>query len=205
MRQEKLLWIAHNLSDKGRMRGVRINSRSLLFFLVLAGICGAVSAQGRGEAIPRFGIGPYFNAGIGSNGPGAVPGLTVLLDRFPVKVHIGYWDQVIDVVSSVDWLPLEFAFGNSGFSWHLGPGAYFGWTSSFGASPYRAFAAGMRAVVETRKVFFDSYEFYSGITPSYGIGILNGFRTSMWTIDVEVGLRYLLFQSNPHKSAVPAR
>ncbi|MEI6388651.1 MAG: hypothetical protein WCQ50_18705 [Spirochaetota bacterium] len=143
------------------------------------------------DAIPRFGIGSYFIAGVGSNGASGVPGLTVLAGPFPIKAHLGFGDGIIDIVTTMDWLPLEFRIGTTSFSLFAGPGVYAGYSTLLGSSAFTAFAVGGRAVFGGRMLFFDSYELYSSLAPAFGYGSINGSPVNLWNVDFEIGLRYL--------------
>ncbi|MFZ4614788.1 MAG: hypothetical protein ACOYM2_01170 [Rectinemataceae bacterium] len=157
------------------------------------------------DGIPRLGIGSYFIAGLGSNGASAVPGLTILAGPFPIKAHLGLGDGVVDIVTTVDWLPLEYRIGTTNFSLFAGPGLYTGYSTLLGSSAFTAFAVGGRAVFGGRTLLFDSYELYSTLTPAFGYGLINGSPINLWNVDFEIGLRYLfpLQESTVRQALLP--
>lgn len=167
--------------------------------MLLAGAIASVAAEpvkpgsdpSLADGIPRFGVGSYFIAGVGSNGASAVPGLTVLAGPFPIKAHLGYGDGIIDIVTTMDWLPFEFRIGTTSFSLFAGPGVYAGYSTLLGSSAFTAMAIGGRTVFGGRALFFDSYELYSTLTPAFGYGLINGSPINLWNVDFEIGLRYL--------------
>ena len=182
----------------------RLSSSVLILGFMALGMVGAreVCAQERGHppsdssgvnastaGEPAVSFGTYGNPGYGTNGFTAVPGLTILLDHFPIGMHFTLSPDSLQVVMNADWLALDRAIPGTPFSWFAGPGIYAGWASVTGDPDY--FLGGFRGVIGARVAVFDVFEAYVSLVPALGVGFLDGQQSWLWNVDAEIGLRYV--------------
>jgi outer membrane protein OmpA-like peptidoglycan-associated protein len=166
-----------------------MNTHFLQCILATALVAASVWAQEPATAaVPRFGIGAFGNVGYGTTGFTAVPGATFLFGDFPVKVHFGQAEGVLEGAVNVDWLVLNSPVPGTPYSWYVGPGLYGAYGTGAG---HTIVGTGVRAVLGARSVFLDAWETYIAWTPAYGVGWVDGAATPLWNIDLELGLRFL--------------
>jgi hypothetical protein len=130
-------------------------------------LASAAEEPAAGARIPSLEIGVYSNAGYGTNGLNAVPGLTLLLDRFPLGIHVGRGADSLGIAMNADWMAIDVAVPGTKVSWFMGPGIYAGWADNSGDSD--CFAAGVRGVLGGRIQFFGNLEAYGSLVPAFGV------------------------------------
>lgn len=178
----------------------RQHYRILILALVLASFGPLATAQEDPDL--SFSVGGYLNTGYGTNGWSAVPGVNLVVNQFPINLHLGTGNGILELAGSVDWLPFDFPLGTSGFSGFVGPGAYGGWAIRLGDKPMSAYGYGVRGVFGVRTSILGLFEPYFALTPACGSTFFNAQQTWVWNADFEIGLR-IAIAKKPIKQAVP--
>jgi len=106
-----------------------------------------------------------------------------------VKTHLGVAQGVAEGAVSVDWLVLNSPLPGTPYSWYVGPGLYAAAGTDFG--DFNVYGFGARAVMGARIVLLNAWETYAAITPSYGLSWYNNALNPHWSVDLELGLRFL--------------